>query len=151
MVQHTFLDFCWVCGIRFNTAQPPGPATEERHHIIPRAFGGTDGPQVSLCSDHHNKLHRIAECIPKKPYAEWLAGEDPSNLPKLLWLATRVVNARETVRADPNKHVLMSIILDPKLRHQIEQLKPVVGVRSREAVIRYAIQSLFNRNFTTNR
>lgn len=121
------------------------------HHVIPRSAGGEDGPQCSLCTEHHNKLHRIAECLPKKPFREWLAGENPERTKKLLWLATRVSNAFEAYRADPNRHVLMSMMLDPKLRQEIEMLKPILGVKSREAIIRFAVASLHKRHFPQSR
>lgn len=147
-MQHIFLDHCWVCGVRFNTSNPPGPATEERHHIIPVGAGGKDGPQVSLCSDHHNLLHRIAERLPNKPYHDLIGGEKHAHIPKLRWLAVQAYNALEQARADPNKHVMMAIELDPELRRKIEALKGVVGVRSRSKVLRYAIEALYARHFT---
>ena len=63
-------DACWVCGVRFKTSLPPGPATREDHHIIPRNAGGEDGPEVSLCERHHAIAHKIAYTIQgKKDYA----------------------------------------------------------------------------------
>lgn len=147
MEQYTNLDHCWVCKVSFTGTTDNGLAVREIHHIIPRAYGGENGPTVDLCSEHHSKLHRIAECIPKKPYRQWLTGENPETIKKLLWLATRVVNAREAIKEDPNRHVLHTMMLEPATREMIERLKPVIGVRSREAVINYAIQSLYQRNF----
>lgn len=148
MIAHKFLDHCWVCGVRFNTANPPGPATEERHHIIPVGAGGVDGPQVSLCSDHHNLLHRIEERLPNKPYHDLIAGEKHRHLPKLLLLAEQAHNALVLARADPNKHVMMSVQLSPELRRKVDALKGVVGVGNRGGVIQYAIRALYARHFT---
>lgn len=148
MIQHTFLDHCWVCGVRFHTANPPGPATEERHHIIPVGAGGADGPQVSLCSDHHNLLHRIEERMPSKPFDDLISGEKHANLGKLIRLAELAHNALAEARADPNKHVMMAVQLSPDLRRKIDALKDVVGVGSRSKVVRYAIEALYARHFT---
>ena len=55
IVANTFLTHCWICGTPFSHDRQ-----EERHHVIPRAYGGTNGPQVSLCDSHHSALHQIA-------------------------------------------------------------------------------------------
>lgn len=146
LVKHLFLDHCWVCNVRFATANPPGPANEQRHHIIPRAFGGEDGPQVSLCDGHHVKLHRMAEILPK-PVGHLVAGEPAERTKKLMWLALQVANAKKAAMSDPNKHVMHTLSLSPKYRDMLDKLKPVLGVRSREAVILHAIESLANRHF----
>lgn len=147
MIKHIFLDHCWVCRVRFTSANPPGPAQEQRHHIIPQSAGGANGPQVSLCDAHHVKLHRIAECLGKKPYHQMLVGEPTDARAKILWLATQVANAFAAVANDPNKTTVLSMTLDGEFRRHIDRLKPVLGVRSREQVIRYAIRSLYKRNF----
>ena len=93
-IEHKILPHCWVCNVRFNNQVPPGPAHEERHHIFPQAFGGKDGPQVSLCDGHHTSLHKIATCIQgKKPFVHLLAGEDGERRKKLIWFAAQVVKA----------------------------------------------------------
>lgn len=147
-MEHKFLDHCWVCGVRFHTANPPGPATEERHHIIPVGAGGADGPQVSLCSDHHNLLHRMAERLPNKSYEDLIRGEKQGNLPRLKLLAEQAYNALAWARADPNKHVMMSLQLSPDLRRKVDALKEVAGMSSRSKVVRYAIEALYARHFT---
>lgn len=148
VIGNQFLDHCWVCGVRFNTANPPGPATEERHHVIPVAAGGVDGPQFSLCSDHHNLLHRMAERLPDKPFHDLIGGENYANLPRLKWLAYQAYNALAEAESDPNKHVKLVLQLDPELRRMVEALKGVVGVGSRAKVARYAIRALYARHFT---
>lgn len=148
MIPHQILDHCWVCGVRFNTANPPGPATEERHHVIPVAAGGRDGPLFSLCSDHHNKLHRIAEILPKRNFLGWLAGETPETTQKVMWLAWQAFNAFQEADSDPNKHVMTALQLDPQLRMKVDALKQVIGVRGRAAVLRYAVEALYARHFT---
>lgn len=142
---HWFLPYCWVCSERFTSATPPGRAQEERHHVIPVAYGGVDGLQVSLCDQHHTKAHRIAERLPRKPFGEFLNGENPVTTKKLLWLATRIANARETYQADPNRHIMMAIMLKPEIRAMMDDLKGSLHVRSREAVIESCI-TMIHRN-----
>jgi hypothetical protein len=148
-MEHIFLSHCWVCEVRFNTADPPGPANEERHHIIPRQAGGTDGPQVSLCDVHHTKLHKIALRLKsKKPYFEFLVGESDPRKQKLLWLASRVYNAFELTSGDPNKKVAVVLALDSKSQAMIDKLKKVYpNLRSREAILNLALTSLYNKHF----
>lgn len=43
---------CWVCSVK--------NASWNNHHIIPRNAGGTNGPQVQICSACHDGLHHAA-------------------------------------------------------------------------------------------
>lgn len=54
---HIKLDFCWVCKLAGTEAKL------HDHHVVPTAFGGKDGPQVTLCSSHHNSLHDAAKLL----------------------------------------------------------------------------------------
>ena len=142
------LEYCWCCGIRFTDSN--GTANREEHHIIPRAAGGTDGPQVSLCDVHHTKAHKISLRLSKeKPYFDLLEGESQDSKKKLLWLASRITNAFALVANDPNKKVLAILSLDAKHQKQIAMLKKVYPhARSREAIYEIALQSLFQKHFT---
>lgn len=150
MIAHMILDHCWVCGTRFTDANPPGPANREDHHIIPRAAGGTDGPQVSLCDPHHTKLHKIAmRMSANKPHFDLLSGEPDSAKHKLIWLASRAHMAFEATKDDPNKKVVVVLALDRKKQQQVEMLKKAYPqARSREAIYDMALQALFNKTFT---
>jgi len=142
------LDHCWVCRSKFVGCG--GSANREEHHIVPRAAGGSDGPTVSLCDGHHTCLHKIALSIKsKKPYFQLLLGEPDEAKQKILWLATRVFNAFEAVKNDPNKRVVVILTLDRKKQHQLEVLKKVYpSLRSREALINLALDNLYRRHFS---
>lgn len=76
------------------------------HHVIPQAMGGTDGPVVSLDSAHHDLLHLKADKIlSRQPYDHLIKGFSKSSLERLMYLATRVVVATQTMRDDPNKRI----------------------------------------------
>lgn len=45
------LDGCWVCGL--------GSSLEE-HHIVPRTYGGSNGPTVTLCGICHTAIHNLS-------------------------------------------------------------------------------------------
>lgn len=144
------LPHCWVCGKRFNDLKVnPGPAMREEHHIIPRAYGGADGPTVSLCDLHHTTLHKIAVALKAgKSHYQLTAGHNPEQHGKLMLLATRVYEAEQATRNDPNKKTLLVLSLDGQLTRMVDDLKSVLpGVRGREAVARAAITSLWNRHF----
>lgn len=145
-----YLPHCWVCSARFTDSRPPGPANREEHHIVPRQAGGTDGPTVSLCDGHHACLHKIALRLKsKRPYFDLVTEEPDEAKKKLYWLATVVFNAFEATRDDPNKIVMSMMALDRKQQLMIERLRQVYPkVKSREALINLAIESLYRKHFT---
>lgn len=49
-------DVCLVC--RCNLDSPD--AGKHLHHVWPRAYGGTDLPEVALCNRHHTYVHKLA-------------------------------------------------------------------------------------------
>lgn len=57
ILSHIQLDFCWVCKAKGEQAKL------HSHHVVPTAFGGRDGPQVTVCSNHHNNLHDAAKML----------------------------------------------------------------------------------------
>lgn len=44
-------DTCWVCGTYGNL---------ELHHVIPRSYGGENGPQVQVCGTCHTGVHALS-------------------------------------------------------------------------------------------
>lgn len=148
-VDHIVLPHCWVCGARFTDSNPPGPANKEVHHIIPRQAGGTDGPTVTLCDGHHAKLHKIASCMSSgKPHFDLVTDEGPEQKKRLYWLASRVYNAFQLVKDDPNKLVMVIMTLDQKQQHMIETLRKIYPkAKSREALLNYALENLWRKHF----
>jgi hypothetical protein len=140
---------CWVCHVRFSDVDPPGPANREEHHIIPRQAGGTDGPQVSLCENHHGKLHKVASRMSSnKPYFDLMYGEQGEREKKLLWLASRVYMAFQATAKDPNKKKMVVLTLGQKQQLMLDQLKRVYPqAKSREALYDLALLQLYQRHF----
>jgi hypothetical protein len=142
ITQHTLLDHCWVCGRKFDHS-----CKEQRHHVVPRAYGGIDGPQVSLCSAHHTALHEIAlKLYTKKPYFDFLT-RDPSQDQKLLWLASVAYNARLATENDPNKKPLLVESIRKETMTQLKQLKTIFPRTSRAKLIEAAVSALYSRHF----
>jgi hypothetical protein len=150
MMRSIFLPHCWVCERRFIDSNPPGDVTKNLHHIVPKAAGGTDGPLVSLCSDHHSALHKIALRMgAKKPYFDLVSQETDAQKKKLYWLATVVHNAFAATKGDPNKKAVAMVELDRKRQDMVTQLMGVYPqAKSREALLTLALEALFSKHFT---
>lgn len=149
--QSIALDHCWICKVRFIEAG--GTEQCHHHHVIPQAFGGTDGPTVSLCDSHHNKLHRIAVHLKSgKAYFPLLVGEPKENVQGLLYLANAVYNAELATRNDPNKSASAMVTLNARHKAMIDQLKTInPRLRSREAVLLCALESLHSKHFMSSK
>jgi hypothetical protein len=138
-------DYCFVCEVRFKTSKPPGPLNREDHHIFPRNAGGTDGPEVSLCSEHHGTIHKIANRVKAgKPYHDLLVGETQHK--KLLWLAHCIVKAEKLTEADPNKTYRNGIALSSTELEMIKRLQAVYPGKTRQEILRYALTTLYRKH-----
>jgi len=150
-VKHTLLPHCWVCGKRFLDSTPPGIAVKEIHHIVPQQAGGTDGPTVTLCNEHHDKAHRIALRLgakKPKPYFDLLTGEPDMCRSRLLWLATVISNAFAAVANDPNKKINVVLVLTRKEQLIIDRLKKVYpSHKSRADIFMLALENLYRKTF----
>jgi hypothetical protein len=139
----TILDHCWVCTMKFGTS-----LKKEDHHIIPRAYGGVDGPQVSLCDSHHTAVHEIALRLYSKRSHFELLTTDPEINKKLLYLATVAYNARIATENDPNKRQMILLTPTKEALRQLDKLKTVYGNRvSRQTLIERAIKNLYDKHF----
>ena len=146
MIKSMILDHCWICGAKF---APKGPAQEEQHHIVPRAYGGSDGPVVSLCDTCHTRLHKVALAIESNnPVFQFTTGLNQDQIQKLLYLSICVVNAKLATKDDPNKRSVVVLQFTGKETEQLDALKKVLGAKSRMAVIKAAIFALYNKHFT---
>ena len=110
------------------------------HHVIPRAYGGSDGPLVSLDSAHHDLLHLIADKISsRQPFKHLTTGFSKESLERLMYLATRVAVAASTMGDDPNKRVPVHFTLSKSENEQLKQLTDFHRV-SRERLLRELIR-----------
>jgi hypothetical protein len=149
-IESKILPHCWVCGVRFtDLTVNPGPAAREDHHIIPQAYGGTDGPLVSLCDSHHTAVHKIAVALKnQKPYQHLLGTYDQGQINKLLWLATRIQEAELATRNDPNKRMQVVVTLDGLMRAKLDALVNIYpSAKGRAELIRTAIEFLYTHHF----
>lgn len=144
----SLVDRCWVCEKKFpEFGGTQHDLVQEFHHIIPRAYGGLDGPTVSLCSGHHTTLHDIAtRLISGRPYYEFLT-KDPLVDKRLLYLATRVQTAHATFSKDPNKRLMMVASITKDEASMMEALYTKYNVRSREALFHHILKEAYDRHF----
>ena len=141
------LEYCWVCKNRFTEFGGAPSNFKHDHHMIPRAYGGVDGPTVSLCDSHHTTLHQVAlKLYSGKPFGELLTGNQEHNK-RILWLSTLVVNARRLTENDPNKPMMLPLVADKALKDKLKKLKQVYPKTSFPALIKYAIEQLYRRTF----
>ena len=137
-----FLDKCWVCGRLFDHS-----TKEEKHHIVPKAYGGVNGPQVSLCDSHHQALHNIGiRMYAKKPFNDLLTPYKDQNQ-KLIWLGSVACNARIATERDPNKQRVLVLNPSGDTFNKLKKLKPIFHQASRERIIEIAVAQLYDRHF----
>lgn len=135
-------DNCYVCGRRFIDADPPGTAIKELHHVVPRAFGGLNGPLVALCDTCHSKVHRIAQTMPND-YSKLLLGLTSEQQQRLAYLASVAYNAKHATNDDQNKLLPVSFKITKQEAQVLEHLKTVLNVKSRSDVYRLAVTRLY--------
>lgn len=144
--QSVILPHCFICGVRF--VGEGGTEQRHDHHVYPRAYGGTDGPEVSICDAHHSAVHRIGEClIREKPHHQFLRGEPQPQVQKLMYLADCIRQIYLAVKNDPNKATSTSMVLTAKHQRMIDALKPILKLRSREAVLLRGLEQLYHKHF----
>jgi hypothetical protein len=144
--QHILTDRCWVCGKQFAESGGVVDVHRHDHHIVPRAYGGDGGPQVSLCEPHHGAAHKIADKLfTQGNYTTFLTTNQESNR-RLLLLATVIVNAKVSCKSDPNKPTTVHFVIDGTTRVKLNRLKRVYREATPALVLR-AIHALYNRHF----
>lgn len=142
---------CWVCGFH---------GSIELHHIVPRGYGGTNGPQVSLCGDCHAGIDKLSnrpylfEGVEKQPAvdvcamvkqegAAWLKfADDRVTLMTCVraWaLANVIYTSRKVIKtAAPeeiaNKKVGFQMVMEGEESRMLKKLGRLFGLPQDEAV-----------------
>lgn len=145
-------DQCWVCAEYF-IDHPKGtdPAVLRNcHHVVPRAYGGLNGPTVMVCSAHHDLLHVVADAM----YAEDTAKaknllQDLEEIPtkrRVLYLASVVWSAQRETGKDPNKRGQVNLVLTPATRRELESLAQLYKT-SQAKLIQHMIHARYVQDF----
>ena len=139
---------CWVCEQVFpEYGGSDSSLIQEFHHVIPRAYGGSYGPTVSLCSGHHSRLHEIAKKMIQGKSFHALLSRDETVNNRLLYLASRVQLAYATMTDDPNKRLTLVASISKDEARKMSELYAVYKVRSREALVKKLIAESYSRHF----
>jgi hypothetical protein len=140
------LNYCWVCQKKFTAFGGEPNFFCHEHHLVPRAYGGIEGPTYSLCSPHHTALHQIALRLDRhKSYSDLLSGNNKLDK-KLLWLASIVVNAKKLTTNDPNKPVVLTFVARGLSKKRLKELKKVYKL-SYNNIMEMAIKTLHSKHF----
>ena len=108
------LSQCWVC------SESSGL---NNHHVIPQAYGGVNGPQVTLCAVCHSKVHATA----LKPAGVWhhmLQGDA-----KLMELTRLIAEARARCRGVA-RPMMVQHKFSTSRGEQLRELKHLLGCGS---------------------
>lgn len=143
LTQTIQLDYCWVC---------KSVDTLHEHHVIPRAFGGTDGPTVTVCSTCHGALHRaaVSKNFSTDPQLAVLncTNLDNTYVPRLTRLATIVFNSGKLVQSDPNKMLTFQTKFEAEYARMLRTICERENVSQQNAVrlaLRHYIKTGWNK------
>lgn len=125
---------CFVCTCILADAGGDPGNIRESHHVVPRAYGGEDGPQVPLCLAHHDLTHLVAvKMIACKDY-HCLLPLDPSHRQRLIALATLIKLAHSKFNQDPSKRLTLSIGMSRDEASQLKTLASTYGLSKSDLV-----------------
>jgi hypothetical protein len=130
------LEHCWIC---------PTHEGIHNHHCVPQAYGGVDGPQVTLCGTHHTLVHTLA----LKPCPLWDNSlrkhtTDPVKIAKLRELVEIIYRARMATR-NTVKPLQISHKLNMERSKKLRELKHLMGQSSITATIDACIDAVYNQ------
>lgn len=132
-MQSIVLKHCWCC---------PATTGLHQHHVIPQAYGGVDGPTVTVCGGCHTTVHTAAL---KAPH-QWTALIPTANQDKFLQLIQIIYRARMATKNSPNKPMKMQLEFSVERTKKIRQLKALLGVSSLSSVIDRCIDKVYDQS-----
>ena len=95
------------------------------HHVIPRAYGGLNGPTVPLCNDHHEAIHHCADLEMSPADYDQLSsrratfGKGRKQAAKLV---AAIIRARDLVEADGDRRIGITFMLPQKQHAAVKRL-----------------------------
>lgn len=111
---------CLICA----TQNPPF----HKHHVIPRASGGEDGPLALLCNDCHESIHDAArKYISAEEYATLTMRKTDSWTDSLIRkkaerLIRIILDSEKLVRGNSNKSTKINLTLSGERNRKLEAL-----------------------------
>lgn len=146
MITHSIkTNHCWSCNSELSLHQ---------HHVVPREYGGSRGPTVTLCATCHNFIHAISTKVWVSKDTSYLnkiqsLGSN-FNKTKLSYMISVIIKARQATEGDTvigAKAVSLALHLNPEQRRRFSLLKKTLQLSNRELLIK-AIDDLYKKTFT---
>lgn len=144
-------DPCWICDEQIQLVE---------HHMIPRAYGGVNGPTVYICSNCHKNVHAIESEIGSEPFQpddvlemikDKLFYIPETHLTRAFICIKMIIQARDAVEGDPNKSVVFMDRFPPVVKNQLRALRTVYPKLNQQKIVRLAIELLYSRHFPNNK
>lgn len=130
------LPHCWVC---------PSKDGLNDHHVIPQAYGGVNGPQVTLCATHHTFIHAVA----LRPVAqrEPAVMEHTQNLEqrgKLLQLIELIARAKAATKG-MERPMMVQQKFNKERSRKLRELKHLLGQSSIQATLEACVDRIYDQ------
>jgi len=103
---------CYVCT---NTDE-----SIHMHHIIPREYGGLNGPVVPLHANCHNRIHKLADAI--KTGSDFEQSKPKFKNAREMELVIVIVRAKQAHEADPNRRTNYTFAMNSVENLMVERL-----------------------------
>lgn len=113
----------------------------EEHHVVPRSYGGSSGPTVTICTECHTVTHKTAlrkDGQPPSISKRWTA----ESIPKIQYLADVIRKSRLLVNKDVNKTVQLNLKLTGALATKLKEVQHALGLKNQDQAIEAAIDSI---------
>ncbi len=145
-INHTLkLDSCWCCVSKVSL---------DEHHVVPREYGGSKGPTVTLCGNCHKLVHRVASNVwsqrtktDKKTVVASRLKDYTGDKQKITYLVDVILRARAATATTPQQKAVNVVVkLNPDQRRRFQELKKVLGKTNHDLVI-HALNDLYQRTF----
>lgn len=119
-MQSIILPHCWICTKRQGLND---------HHVIPQAYGGVDGPQVTLCASHHTQVHTVALKNPANWDVALREDHSPEQVAKLQELVRLIAKARKAT-AHMERPMMVQHKFNKDRSLKLKELKYLLGKSS---------------------
>ena len=128
------MSICCVCGTRVSLHE---------HHVVPRAYGGLNGPTVMICAVHHNLIHTAA--LNKNVTAREALLADHTEEQKIrLRELILVIRKSRTASKFMRRPMVLQLTLDPEQASQLRQLKKLIGASSLSQTVTRSLSIVYS-------
>ena len=112
------------------------------HHVVPRAYGGINGPVVPLCGTHHTLVHTLALKKNSLEREKLLAGHTAEQKEKINQLVLIIRRARISAKQF-QRPITIQIQFDLETSSMLRQLKHLLGARSLQQTLIRSIHKVY--------